>query len=94
MVNNLLDNAIHEVNNLFSGEIFLVRDLFKGYEWSRYEIKDRLLLGTLFLNEVKSNTSLGIELLEKTSSNQQKYRKKWLTVSLFNKNNYLVHELH
>jgi hypothetical protein len=75
MANQLLDKAIDEVKNLFSGEEFLVKDLFKGYEWQRYHIKDRLLLGTLFLNEVKTNPSLKIAILDKTSSNQQKYRK-------------------
>ena len=36
------------------------------------ERKDRLLLGTLFLNYVKSENS-NIKILEKTSSGQQKY---------------------
>ena len=47
-VNELLDKAIAEVKNLYVEEIFLLKDLFKGYEWSRIPIKDRLLLGTLF----------------------------------------------
>lgn len=49
-VNTLLDMAIKEADNLFDGEEFLVKDLFKGYEWNRIPRKDRLLLGTLFLN--------------------------------------------
>ena len=52
-VNTLLDMAIKEADNLFDGEEFLVKDLFKGYEWNRIPRKDRLLLGTLFLNYVK-----------------------------------------
>lgn len=31
-VNELLDIAKREVSNLKPGEIFLLRDLFKGYE--------------------------------------------------------------
>jgi len=31
-VNDLLNNAIKETENLNQGEVFLVRDLFKGYE--------------------------------------------------------------
>lgn len=31
-VNNLLNMAIQEADNLFDGEEFLVKDLFKGYE--------------------------------------------------------------
>ena len=48
-VNKLLDEAIKETENLHEGEVFLVKDLFKGYVWNRIPRKDRLLLGTLFL---------------------------------------------
>lgn len=43
-VNELLDMAKRELANLKSGEIFLVRDLFKGYEWNRISRSDRLLV--------------------------------------------------
>lgn len=49
-VNELLEEAIKETENLNEGEVFLVKDLFKGYVWNRIPRKDRLLLGTLFLN--------------------------------------------
>lgn len=64
-VNDLLFRAINE--------IFLVRDLFKGYEWNRISRSDRLLLGTLFLNYVHSSETQ-LEPIEKTSSGQQKYK--------------------
>ncbi len=73
-VNELLDMARRELTNLKTGEIFLVRDLFKGYEWNRISRSDRLLLGTLFLNYIKSN-DIGVVPIEKTSSGQQRYRK-------------------
>lgn len=47
-VNNLLSFAIKEAENLMDGEIFLLKDLFKGYEWNRIPRNERLLLGTLF----------------------------------------------
>ena len=47
-VNELLKQAISESTCLQENEIFLVRDLFKGYEWNRISRSDRLLLGTLF----------------------------------------------
>lgn len=50
--NDLLTRAIDETKHLNHNEIFLVRDLFKGYEWNRISRSDRLLLGTLFLNYV------------------------------------------
>jgi len=34
-VNELLDVAKAELANLLPREVFLVRDLFKGYEWNR-----------------------------------------------------------
>lgn len=48
MANRLLAEAIKETHNLNINEVFLVRDLFKGYEWNRISRGDRLLLGTLF----------------------------------------------
>lgn len=71
-VNFLLGIAIKETKNLKVNEVFLLIELFKGYEWNRIERKDRLLLGTLFRNYVKSENS-NIKILEKTSSGQQKY---------------------
>ena len=71
-VNFLLEVAIKETINLKVNEVFLLRELFKGYEWNRIERKNWLLLGTLFLNYVKSENH-NIKILEKTSSGQQKY---------------------
>jgi hypothetical protein len=73
-VNELLVKAIDETKSLILGEIFLVRDLFKGYEWNRVAHKDRLLLGILFLNHVKSANE-DVQAIEKTTSNQQRYKK-------------------
>jgi len=71
--NVLLSLAIAETKKLKSNEIFLVRDLFKGYEWNRISRSDRLLLGTLFLNYANT-TDTHIIPIEKTSSGQQKYQ--------------------
>ncbi len=73
-VNELLLRAEKETDYINEGEIFLVKDLFKGYEWNRIPLKDRLLLGTLFLNLV-NKTGGSVIAIEKTSSNQQKYKK-------------------
>ena len=51
-VNIALEQAILETKFLNKGEVFLVKDLFKGYEWNRIPRKSRLLLGTLFLNHI------------------------------------------
>jgi hypothetical protein len=71
-VNKLLEYAIKEADKTLNEEVFLIRDLFKGYEWNRIPRNDRLLLGTLFLNYVKRE-KIKIIPINKTSSGQQKY---------------------
>lgn len=73
---SLLNIAINEVNNLENNEEFLLKELFKGYEWNRLDRNIRLKLGTLFLYEVENDPSLEIEIVAKNSSNQQKYKKR------------------
>ena len=73
-VNDLLSKAINETARLNKGETFIVRDLFKGYEWNRISRGDRLLLGTLFLNYVNSE-HVNVAPMEKSSSRQQKYQR-------------------
>lgn len=73
-VNGLLDKAKAELSHLLPEEVFLVRDLFKGYEWNRISRSDRLLLGTLFLNYIKTD-DIGVVPIEKTSSGQQRYKR-------------------
>ena len=74
-VNDLLNEAMKETKKLEKDEIFLVKDLFKGYLWNRIPRKDRILLGTLFLNQVNKMDGKEIKVIEKTSSNQQRYMK-------------------
>lgn len=76
-VNEFLEIAKSEIKNLKPGEIFLLRDLFKGYEWNRISRSDRLLLGTLFLNYINI-TNANVAPIEKTSSGQQKYKKSFI----------------
>ena len=73
-VNDLLSKAINETARLNKGETFIVRDLFKGYEWNRISRGDRLLLGTLFLNYVNCE-HVNVAPMEKSSSGQQKYQR-------------------
>lgn len=68
-VNELLDIAKVEISKLAPTQIFLLRDLYKGYEWNRISRSDRWLLGTLFLNYVKS-MDIGVVSIEKTTSSQ------------------------
>ena len=72
-VQRLLAQAIRETQYLKTGEEFLLSDLFKGYEWKRAPVKDRLLLGSLFLAECKH--AAGFAPSRKNRSNLQIYRK-------------------
>ena len=74
-VNDLLNEAMKETKKLEKDEIFLVKDLFKGYLWNRIPRKDRILLGTLFLNQINKMDGKEVKIIEKTSSNQQRYMK-------------------
>jgi hypothetical protein len=74
--NQLFKAAVAEVQNLNQEETFIVKELFKGYLWNREKKNDRLRVGILFLNEVASGKLVGvIEVLDKTTAHQQKYRK-------------------
>lgn len=77
-INELLDIAKKVIDNLEYAEIFLLRDLFKDYEWNRISRSDRLLLGTLFLNYINTSNNKVIPI-EKTSSGQQKYKNRTIS---------------
>lgn len=70
-VNALLKIALSEISNVRPSKIFLLRDLFKRYEWNRISRSNRLLLCTLFLNYVNTANNEAPPI-EKTSSRQQK----------------------
>ncbi len=73
-VNELLEKAIRETENIRKDETFLLKDLFRGYEWNRIDRRNRLLLGTLFLNYVNKMKG-DVAAVEKNVSGQQKYIK-------------------
>ena len=73
-VTDHLDQALKELTNLQVGEVFLVRDLFKGYVWKRIPKSDRLRLGTLFLTSI-TGAKYNVRPLGKTTANQQEYEK-------------------
>lgn len=70
----MFDKAIQELDCLEKGDMFIVKDLFKGYIWNKQKRSERLLLGSLFLNYVKQNLEI-FRLREKNSSGQQRYEK-------------------
>ena len=73
----LIEHAVSEVPNLKSGEQFMVRDLFIGFEWNRLSNYVRAKVGAGFYYEYAKVESLTeVEILAKSARNQQLYRKK------------------
>ena len=73
--NDLLETAKEEIKNLDKGDMFVVKDLFKGYEWKKIARADRLRLGVLFLSWVQGDGKKLVKIEEKTHSGQQSYTK-------------------
>lgn len=69
----LLKKAWQETKELNDGEVFLLKDLFKGYKWNRIPTEERTALGRLFLE--RANSKKSVDVIEKSSSNQQQYKK-------------------
>lgn len=74
-VDNYLRQALAELDKLNTGEVFFVRELWKGYEWNRIPIEERLLLGRVFYNDVTQQDPCPVTILDKTKAGQQKYQK-------------------
>ncbi len=71
-VNDLLEQAKSEILLLNLGEIFALKDLFKGYEWKRIKQGEKSTLGILFLSFALERKD--IEIVKK--SNGLLYKKK------------------
>ena len=73
---DLLSYAKTEVQNITADDAeFIVRDLFKGYEWKRISRNDRNVLGKMFFDWSKGSGSNIVTPTSKTQQNQQKYKK-------------------
>lgn len=73
---DLFNVAVDTLSDLQPGEEFIVKQLFRGFEWERIDKGNRTKLGSMFFNYANNNGSNFIEPLGKTPQNQQKYMKK------------------
>jgi len=73
-LNSLLKTAIDETSHVREGETFLVKELFKGYEWNRIPKGDRLMLGSMFLSYIGTH-DCKVTVTDKGASGQQRYQK-------------------
>ena len=70
----LLKSAKAQIPNLVSGEVFVLSDLFYGYQWNRIPVEDRKLLGRFFAEYAMSKACEGkLKLLDKSTNYKQRY---------------------
>ena len=74
-VDNLFNDSVNTLSYLHSGEIFTVKQLFRGFDWERISTGNRIKLGSMFFNYANNNGSSIIKPLGKTPQNQQQYEK-------------------
>ena len=63
------------LNELNPGEEFIVKDLFKGFQWNRIPRANRIKLGSMMLNFANHEGAIIIKALDKTPQNQQRYKR-------------------
>lgn len=73
---DLFDAAVLSLVDVLPGEEFIVRDLFRGFEWNRIPRGDRTKLGSIFLAYAGRDGITLVETRGKTPQNQQIYKKK------------------
>lgn len=72
---DLFNESVNALSDLQPGEIFIVKQLFRGFEWERINKGNRTKLGSMFFNYANNTGSNIIQPLGKTSQNQQQYKK-------------------
>jgi len=73
-MNSLLKTSIDETGYVWEGETFLVKNLFKGYEWNRIPKGARFMLGSMFLSYIGTH-GCKVSVADKGASGQQRYQK-------------------
>lgn len=73
-LSDLFEIAIKATKDLSPNEEFIVKDLFRGFEWNRIPKGNRTKLGSQFFTYVNSNKCENIIALDKTAQNQQRYK--------------------
>ena len=74
-VEELFNLAKESTKDLDSGEEFIVKDLFRGFEWNRIPVGNRTKLGSMYIRYAENDGSEVIRPLDKTPQNQQRYEK-------------------
>ena len=73
-LNDLFEITVKTINDLSPNEEFIVKDLFRGFEWNRIPKGNRTKLGSQFFSYVNSDKCENVISLNKTAQNQQRYK--------------------
>ena len=71
----LFAQALKQLQEVHSGEVFRVRDLFCGLEWKRIDVGTRIRLGAKFFAYARAEGAAVVVPLDKNAQNQQQYQK-------------------
>lgn len=73
---DLFEIVVKTLDDVNAGEVFIVKELFRGFEWNRIGKGNRTKLGAMVFAYANGDEGSSIlEPLDKTPQNQQKYRK-------------------
>lgn len=72
---DLFEMAKNSTVDVEVGEIYIVKELFRGFEWNRIAKGNRTKLGARYLAYAENEGKTKISPLGKTKQNQQKYEK-------------------
>lgn len=70
----LLGRARKNIENLPRGQVFFVKDLFRGTEWSRLSRGEKLGFGKFFKNAVSNQRIPAVQYLGKADNNSAQYQ--------------------
>ena len=71
----LMGKARESINKVSIGDIFVVKDLFEGYEWNELPKGDKLSFGRAFKDAVQSGRVSGVRYVGKRTNNSAEYIK-------------------
>ncbi|WMJ22898.1 DUF1413 domain-containing protein [Paludicola sp. MB14-C6] len=71
----LLTYALTYLTDVETDETFIVKDLFRGFEWHRIFVGNRTKLGSMFFTYAQNQGAHLMTPLGKTPQNQQIYKK-------------------
>ena len=72
---DLFEMAVKTLDDVVAGEIFIVKELFRGFEWNRIAKGNRTKLGSMMYAYARGDGAGVLEPMDKTPQNQQRYRK-------------------